>query len=42
MKNGDLEHRGGVHPHSIYPLIGDKERNDEKTQIGDLRSFASG
>ena len=42
MKNGDPEQLGGGHPHFIFPSIGDSERKDEKTQIGDLRSFASG
>ena len=41
MKNGDLERPGGVRPRFIFPSIGDIEWNDEKMQIGDLRSSAS-
>ncbi len=41
MKNGDLERPGGVRRPFIFPSIGDIEWNDEKTQIGDLRSSAS-
>jgi len=42
MKSGDPERRDGARPRFIFPLIGDIERNDEKTQIGDLLSSASG
>ena len=41
MKNGDPERPGGVHHRFIFPSIGDIEWNDEKTQIGDLRSSAN-